>query len=167
MIFRLNLEKAVFKLTQNYSLLVSYFPEDCFQLLSPLPLFSTLNVLSVLFNVFDLFISRISRTFFIYMFNITAIVFGWIQLNCPWHYLVCLVAPYDSILPLMLSCWCSMQRVNTFFFDWPMYLPLLEQSNWCTPGWILGASYGLFWHRMLCKFLPELTKQPKENPIGT
>ena len=166
-IFRLNLEKAVFKLTQNLTWKLQFtgflfsgrvVPSYCHHCL-----FSTLNFLSVLCNVFNLFISRTSGTFFIYMFDIPTIVLGWIQLNCSWHYLVCLVATDDSKLPFVLSCWYSMQRVNTFFFDWPIYQPLLEQSNWCTPGWLLGSSYGLFWHRMFCKFLPELTKHLKEN----
>ena len=75
---------------------------------------------------------------------------------CLWHSLVCSVAPDDSQLPFMLSCWCWMQLVSTFFFDSPIYLPLHEQSNWYTPGWLLGNSFGLFWHRMLCKFLPDV-----------
>ena len=111
---------------------------------------------SVSFNDFSLFISRASRTFLLYMFDITAIALGWIQLNCPCRSLVYSVAAVDSQLPFMLPCWCWMQRVNTFFFDSPLYLPLHEQSNWDTPGWLLGSSFGLFWHRMLCKFLPDV-----------
>ena len=59
-------------------------------------------------------------------------------------------------LSYLLSCWCSMQRANTFLFDWPIYLPLYDQSNWYTAGWLLGSSFSLFWHRMLCKFLPDV-----------
>ena len=84
------------------------------------------------------------------------IVLGWIQLNCPWHSLVCSVAPDDSQLAFMLSCWYSTQRVNTFFFDSPIYLPLHEQSDWYTPGWLLGSSFDLFRYRMLCEFLPDV-----------
>ena len=62
----------------------------------------------------------------------------------------------DSQLPLMLSNWCSMQRVNTFFFDLPIYLPLHKQSNWYTLGWLVHNSFGLFWYRMLCKFFSGL-----------
>ena len=122
-------------------------------------LFSALNVLSVSINVFSLkyiFISHASCTFLLYIFDITAIVVGWIHLNCPWHSLVCSVVPNDYQLPFMLSFWCSMQSGNTFFFDSPIYLPLHEQCNWYTPGWLLGSSFGLFWHRMLCKFLPDV-----------
>ena len=62
--------------------------------------------------------SKASRTFLLCMF---AIVLGWIQLDYPWHSLVCSVAPDESQLPFMLSSWCSIQRVNTFFFDLPTY----------------------------------------------
>ena len=75
---------------------------------------------------------------------------------CPSHTLVCSVAPDDSQLPFMISCWWPIQRVSTFFFDSPIYLPLLEQSNWYTPGWLLGSNFALFWHRMLCKFLQDM-----------
>ena len=119
-------------------------------------MFSTLNVLSAWFNVFSLLISRASRAFLLYMFYIIAIIVGWIQLNCPWRSMVYSVTPDDSHLCFMLSCWCSMQRVNTFFFDSPIYLPLHEQFNWYTPGWLLGSILGLFWHKMLCKFLRDV-----------
>ena len=75
--------------------------------------------------------------------------------NCPWSFLVCSVALDDSQLPFMLSFWCSMQRVNTFYFDLPIYVSLHEQYNWYTPGWLLGNSFVLFWHRMLYKVLPD------------
>ena len=118
---------------------------------------SVWNISSVAFNVFSLFISRASPTFLSYMFEIRVIVLGWIQLNCPWSSLMCLVAPDDSELPFMLSCWCSMQRVNTFFFDSPIHLPVHQKSNWYLSGWwLLGSSFGLFWHRVLCKFLPDV-----------
>ena len=103
------------------------------------------------FNGFSLFISRASGTFLLNMFDI---VLGWIQLNWLLHSLVCSVAPDDSQLLFVLSCRCSMQLVNTFFFDLLIYLPLHEQSNWYTPGWLLSGSFGLFWHRMLYKFFP-------------
>ena len=108
------------------------------------------------FNVFSLLISRASRTFFLYMFDITGIVLGWIQLSCPWHSLVCSIAPDDSQLLFMLSCWCSIHHVNTIFFDSLMYVPLHEQSNWYTSWWLLGSSFGLFWQRMPCKLLLDL-----------
>ena len=43
-----------------------------------------------------------------------------------------------------------------FFFDTLIYLPLHEQSDWYTPGWLLGSRFGLFWHRILCEFLPDV-----------
>ena len=49
-----------------------------------------------------------------------------------------------------------MQSVNIFFFDFPIYLLLYEQSNWYISGWLLGSSFGLFWHTMLCKFLADV-----------
>ena len=104
------------------------------------------------FNVLNLFISRASHTVLLYMFDIMVIVLGWIQLNCRWHSFGCSVAPDDSQLPFMLSFWCSMQR----------YLPCMNNS---TSGWLLGSSFGLFWHRILCKFLPTLKKKLKENPV--
>ena len=118
-----------------------------------LSLISTVNVFLVLFNAFSLLISRASYTFPLYTFEIMAIVLRLIYLNCWWHLLVCSVAPIDFQLPFMLSCWCSMQRINTLFFDLAIYLPLEEQSNCYTSGCLLGTRFGLFWHRMLHKFL--------------
>ena len=39
----------------------------------------------------------------------------------------------------------------------PTFLPLHHQSRWYTPEWLLGSSFCFFWHRMLCKFLPDVT----------
>ena len=118
-----------------------------------LSLISTVSVFLVLFNAFSLLISRASYTFPLYRFEIMAIVLRLIYLNCWWHLLVCSVAPIDFQLPFMLSCWCSMQRINTLFFDLAIYLPLEEQSNCYTSGCLLGTRFGLFWRRMLHKFL--------------
>ena len=83
-------------------------------------------------------------------------VFGCSQSNWPWHSFVCSVAPDDSHFPLILSCWCSMHRVRTLFFDSPIYFPLHEQTNWYTPGWLFGSSLGLlFWQRICCRFFPD------------
>ena len=109
-----------------------------------------------MFNVLNLFIS-------------TAIFFSrWTQLNYPWLSFLCSVALDDSQLPFMLSCWCSMQPVNTFFFDWPIYLLLHEQLNWCTPGWLLGSSLGLSWHGCFLSsyqmWISEIRKNSKKIP---
>ena len=38
-----------------------------------------------------------------------------------WHSLVCLVAPEDDQLPLMCSCWCSIDLLMIFFLVSPLY----------------------------------------------
>ena len=130
MIFRLNLEIAVFKPMQNLTSKLQFndflfsgrVVSTCLWWRSHHSTCLVLGKFYVSFNIFSLFISRASRTFLLYIFGITAIILGWIKLNCPWHSLVCSVAPDNSQLPFMLSCWCSMQRVNTFFFESPIYL---------------------------------------------
>ena len=55
------------------------------------------------------------------------------------------------------TCWCSMHRVKTLFFDSPIYLLLHEQSNWHTPVWLFGSRLGLFfWQRICCRFFPDV-----------
>ena len=56
-------------------------------------------------------------------------VFGCSQLNWPWHSKQCSVAPELSHFPFMLSCWCSIVLVITFFFVSPMYSALQLQFN--------------------------------------
>ena len=107
-------------------------------------LFKTVKVLSFSLIVFSLFISSASRIFLSYMYGEMRTVFGCSQLNWPWHSFVCSVAPDDSHFPLILSCWCSMHRVRTLFFDSPIYFPLHEQSNWYTLGWLFDSSLSLF-----------------------
>ena len=35
--------------------------------------------------------------------------------------------------------------------------PWEPKSNWYLSGWwLLSSSFGLFWHRLLCKFLPDV-----------
>ena len=128
--------------------MVPYFPEGWFTTvrgdLVTIVRVGTLNVLSVSFNGFTLFMWRSSSNFLLYMFGIVAIVLGWIQLICPWHSLVCLVSPDDSQLPFMLFCWSSIQTCQCFFFDSPIYpLPMHEQSSWYTP-WTVWINDTLF-----------------------
>ena len=81
------------------------------------------------FYIFLSIYLRVSRTFLLYKLGITTIALGWIQLNCQWHSLVCSVAPDDSQLPFMLSCWCSIHVSIHFFFDLPIYLPCMSSPT--------------------------------------
>ena len=117
-------------------------------------------------------ISRASRTFLLYMFTITAIVPGWILLNCLWHSLMCLVSPDDTQLSLMLSGRCSMKRVNRFLLWFTnistisltiQLTPLEDDSRMASSTSYtlvtlednsgMASSFGLFWHMVLCRFL--------------
>ena len=104
--------------------------------------------------VLSLFISSASPIFLSYMHGEMRTVSGCSHSNCQWHSFVCSVASYESHFTHMLSCWCSMHRVSTLFLDSPIYFPLHEQSNWYTPGWLFGRSFGLFfWQRMCCSYI--------------
>ena len=56
------------------------------------------------------------------------------QLNFPWLFRQCPVAPELSDFPLRLSCWCSMVLVMTFLLVLPIYLVFQVQSNF-TNNW--------------------------------
>ena len=56
-------------------------------------------------------------------------VFGCSHLNWPWHFKQCSVAPEISHFWFMLSCWCSIVLVITFFFASSMYSALQLQFN--------------------------------------
>ena len=116
---------------------------------SPFSLFKTVKVLSFSLIILSLFILSASHIFLLCMYGEMRTVFGCSQLNCPRHSFVCSVAPDVFHFPLMLSCWCSMHRVSSLFFNSPIYFPLQEQSNRYTPGWLFGSSFGLFfWQRI-------------------
>ena len=51
-----------------------------------------------------------------------------------WHSFVYSVAPEDVQLPLILSCWCSIDLVITFFFVSPLYTDPHEHFNSYTLG---------------------------------
>ena len=121
---------------------------------TPLSLFKTAKVFSFSLIVFRLFISSALQIFVSYIYGEMHTVFGWSQSNCPWHSFVCSVAQRDSHFPLMLSCWCSMHRMRTLFFDSPIYFPLHDQSNWYTPGWLFGSSLALFFREFVVDFSP-------------
>ena len=73
---------------------------------------------------FDLLISSNSLIFLpLYLASLDN-VFGFSQLNWPCHFKQCSVAPELSHFPFMLSCWCSIVLVITFFFVSPTYSAL-------------------------------------------
>ena len=74
-------------------------------------------------------------------------VLGCNQSKQPWHSFVCSVAPEDVQLPLILSCWCSIDLVITFFFVSPLYTDPHEHFNSYTPGKLFGIN--LFLHKIL------------------
>ena len=78
---------------------------------------------------FDLIISSDSLIFLLLYLASLDNVFGCSQLNWPWHSKQCSVAPELSHFPFMLSCWCSIVLVITFFFVSPMYSALQLQFN--------------------------------------
>ena len=77
---------------------------------------------------FDLWISS-DPLIFLLLYLASLDVFGFSQLNWPWHFKQCSVAPELSHFPFMLSCWCSTVLVITFFFVSPMYCALQLQLN--------------------------------------
>ena len=108
----------------------------------PLSQFKTVKVLFFSLIVFSLFISSASRIFLLCMYGEMRAVFGCTQSKCLWHSFVCSVAPDGSDFPLILPCWCSMYHARTLFFESPIYFLLHQQSNWYTPGWLFGSSFG-------------------------
>ena len=74
-------------------------------------------------------------------------VSGYNQSKWPWHSFVCSVAPEDDQLPLMLSCWCSIDLLIILFFVLPLYTDLHEHFNSYTPGQLFGINLSLFLKR--------------------
>ena len=77
--------------------------------------------------------------------------FGCSMLNWPWHSKQCSVAPELSHFPFMLSWWCSIVMVNTFFFVSPMYsafewtrrkVSRLDNSRWICKQATIKLSLG-------------------------
>ena len=149
-----NIEKAVFKLTQNLTSKLQFngflfsgrMLSSCLWWLSHHCLCLVLRTFYLIRLMFLVYSSQGLHVPFFYTYLKLRRLFSG-KLNCPWHSLVCLVALNDSQLPFMLSCWCSMQRVNTFFFDSPIYLSLhgYRQYIWFrfakisviyAPGWL-------------------------------
>ena len=78
---------------------------------------------------FYLLISNDSLIFLLLYLASLDNVFSCSQLNWPWHFKQCSVAPELSHFPFMLSCWCSIDLVITVFFVSPMYSVLQLQFN--------------------------------------
>ena len=81
----------------------------------------------LLLSHFDLLKSSDSLIFLLLYLASLDNVFGCSQLNWPWHFQQCSVAPELSNFRLMFSCWCSIVLVITFFFVSPMYSKLQLQ----------------------------------------
>ena len=79
---------------------------------------------------FDLIISSDFLIFLVLYLASLDNVFWCSQLNWPWHGIdQCSVPPELSHFPFMLSYWCSIVLVITFFFVSPMYSALQLQFN--------------------------------------
>ena len=65
------------------------------------------------------------------------------QLNFPWLFRQCPVAPELSDFPLRLSCWCSMVLVMTFLLVLPIYLVFQCSLILQTTGKLLEKSFWL------------------------
>ena len=68
-------------------------------------------IFNLLLSYFHLLISSDSLIFLL-LYLACFDVFGCSQLNWPWHFKQCFVAPELSHFPFMPSCWCS---IVTFF----------------------------------------------------
>ena len=75
------------------------------------------------------------------------------QSTWPWHPFVCSVAPVGDHLPLMLSCWCSIDLVMIFFVS-PLYTDPHEHFNSYTPEQLFGIKLSLLLHKMWFKLGP-------------
>ena len=67
------------------------------------------------------------------------------QSKCPWHSFMCSVAPENDQLPLMLSCWCSIDVLMIFFFVSSLYTDPHEHFNSNIPGQLFDINLSLFY----------------------
>ena len=76
---------------------------------------------------------------------------------------LCLVAPEDDQLSLMLSCCCLIDLLMIFFFVSLLYTDPLEHINLYTPGWVFCINLSLFLHKIFFKLWPtwNATLNPK------
>ena len=91
-------------------------------------------IFSLLQLHFDLIISSNSLAFLLLYLASLDNVYGYSQLNWKWHSKQCSVAPELSHFSFMLSSWCSVVLVITFFFVSTMYSALQQQFNVATSG---------------------------------
>ena len=66
-----------------------------------------------------------------------------------WHPFACSVAPEDDHLPLMLSCWFSVDLLMISLFVSPLCTDEHEYFNSCTPRQLFGINVSLFLHKIL------------------
>ena len=104
------------------------FHEFVFTILPQSP-FNTLMDLSYSAFVSKLFISNDSLILRSRMLDNFASVFQCSELNRPWHSLECSVGPGASHFSVILSSWCSIDRVSTRHFVSPIYYPPQSQLN--------------------------------------
>ena len=65
-----------------------------------------------------------------------------------------LVVLEDDQLPLMLSCWCSMDYLMNFFFVSPSYPDQHEHYHSYAPVWLFDINLSLFLHKTFFKLRP-------------
>ena len=90
-------------------------------------------------------------------------VLGCNQSKQPQHSFVCSVAPEDTQLPLILSFWCSIDLVITFFFLSPLHTDPHEDFNFYTPGQLFGINLSLILHKIFFKLEPVLNDTLNPN----
>ena len=80
--------------------------------------------------------------------------FGGVNSRNDRHILLCSVAPEDDQLPLMLSCWWSIDLLIIFFFISWLYTDPHEHFNLYTPGELFGINLSLFSYKIFLKLGP-------------
>ena len=112
----------------------------------PWSLFNTLMDLLYSAFVSKLFISNDSLILRLCMLSNFASIFGYSQLNHPWQFLECSLAPDASHFPVTLSSWCS---IDVFLSLQCTPLPLLHNHNLI----LFGNSLLLLLHSIFFSFV--------------
>ena len=115
---------------------------------------SLFNTLSCPYMTTAILISKDSLTFLSQHLFFMERVLGCNQSKWSWHSFVCPVALEDDQLPLMLSCWCSIDLLMIFFFVSPLYTDPDEYFNLYTPRQLFGINLPLFLHKIFFKLGP-------------